>query len=291
MAKLPFIDTHVHFYDLHRKDLVYSWLQPDFIHPLLGDIDGIKTLVYAADAFLSETRFANVSKVVHVQAAIGAADPVAETVWLEELANRTGCPNGIVAHADLADPRVEEVLERHIDASSRVRGIRDFAEGDYLVSFDWLRGYRLLERFNLVCDLDCSWEDMGKARDVALKFPNTPLVLEHAGYPRSRTDEYFSDWRRGLTALAEAENTWCKISGLGMFDRRWTTDSLRRWVMACIEIFGVERCFFATNWPVDRLFSSYDPLVNAYEELISDLTLAEREALFFRNATMVYRLD
>ena len=48
MAKLPFIDTHVHFYDLHRKDLVYSWLQPDFIHPLLGDIDGIKTLVYAA---------------------------------------------------------------------------------------------------------------------------------------------------------------------------------------------------------------------------------------------------
>lgn len=291
MATLPFVDTHVHFYDLRRKDLVYSWLQPDFVHPQLGDIDAIKTLVYAADAYLAETRFANVSKVVHVQAALGASDPVAETVWLEQLAVRTGLPTGIVANADLADPKVGEILARHIDASSRVCGIRDFAEGDYLVSPDWLRGYALLEHYGLLCDLDCTWENMGQARDVAQRFPNTPLVLEHAGYPRSRSDEYFRDWRQGLASLAEAENAWCKISGLGMFDRRWTIDSLRPWVMACIEAFGVERCFFATNWPVDRLFSSYDPVVNAYEEIIKDFTLDEREALFFRNASTVYRLD
>ena len=76
-----------------------------------------------------------------------------------------------------------------------------------------------------------------------------------------------------------------------MFDRQWTVESLRPWVMACIERFGVERCFFGTNWPVDRLFSSYDPVVNAYADIISDFSLAEREALFFRNATKVYRLD
>ena len=50
MAELPFVDTHVHFYDLRRKDLVYSWLQPEAVHPLLGDIDSIKTLVYGAMA-------------------------------------------------------------------------------------------------------------------------------------------------------------------------------------------------------------------------------------------------
>jgi predicted TIM-barrel fold metal-dependent hydrolase len=291
MAELPFVDTHVHFYDLRRKDLVYAWLQPEFVHPLLGDINGIKTLVFAADAFLAESRFANVSKVVHVQAAIGAEDPVDETIWLEEMAIRSGCPDGIVACADLKDPNVGDVLERHLAASSRVSGIRDFGEGDYLVSDDWLRGYALLERFGLLCDLDCTWEHMSKARDVAKRFPNTSMVLEHSGYPRSRSDEYFRNWCQGLNALAEAENTWCKISGLGMFDRNWTVESLRPWVMACIEAFGVERCFFGTNWPVDRLFSSYDPVIDAYEEIISDFSLGEREALFFRNATNVYQLN
>jgi len=76
-----------------------------------------------------------------------------------------------------------------------------------------------------------------------------------------------------------------------MLDRRWTVDSLRPWALACIDAFGVDRCFFGTNWPVDRLFSSYDPVVNAYAEIISGLSPAERQALFFSNATSLYRLD
>jgi predicted TIM-barrel fold metal-dependent hydrolase len=290
MAKLPFVDTHVHFYDLRRKDLVYSWLQPDYIHPQLGDINSVKTLVYAADAYLAETRFANVSKVVHVQAALGAPDPVTETIWLEEMAERTGCPDAFVAHADLSAPDIEETLVRHLVASSRVRGIRDFGEGDYLVTPEWSRGYALLERYDLVCDLDCVWENMGKARDVAAKFPNSTMVLEHSGYPRSRSDDYFRDWSKGLARLAEAENTWCKISGLGMYDHFWTVESWRRWLLTCIETFGVQRCFFGTNWPIDRLYSSYDPVLDAFEELISVFTIDEQEALFFKNATAVYRL-
>lgn len=291
MAEIPFVDTHVHFYDLRIKEHVYEWLQPHFVHPQLGDINAIKTLVYGAEAFQAEARFSNVSKVVHVQAALGAADPVLETIWLEDMAGRTGCPDGIVAHANLSDPNVQEVLERHVAASSRVSGIRDFGEGDYLVSSDWQRGYGLLERYDLLCDLDCTWEHMGKARDVAKRFPNSTMVLEHVGYPSSRSDEYFRDWKTGLAALAEAENTWCKISGLGMYDHQWTVDSIRPWVMACLETFGVERCFFATNWPVDRLYSSYDPVVSAYAEIIAGFSLDEQEALFFRNAEKVYRLN
>ena len=291
MAKLPIVDTHVHFYDLRRKDLVYSWLQPDYIHPQLGDINAIKALVYTSDAYLAESRFANVDKVVHVQAALGALDPVAETVWLQDMAVRTSCPDAFVVHAPLADPNVEDILIRHLEASPRVRGIRDFGEGDYLSSVEWHRGYGLLEKYGLLCDLDCVWENMEKARDVALQFSNTPMVLEHAGYPRSRSDEYFRNWRHGLKELAKAENTWCKISGLGMYDHRWTVESWRPWALSCIEIFGVDRCFFGTNWPLDRLFSSFDPVIDAYELLTSDLSLEEQEALFSQNATALYQLN
>ncbi|HVA54123.1 MAG TPA: amidohydrolase family protein [Acidimicrobiales bacterium] len=290
MAKIPFVDTHVHFYDLRRKDLVYEWLQPEFVHPQLGDINAIKTLVYDATSFHAESRFANVSKVVHVQAALGAPDPVAETIWLDEMFQREGGPDAMIAAANLSDPSVQQILERHVAASSRVCGIRDFGDGDYLSSTEWQRGYALLEQFDLICDLDCTWENMGKARDVARRFPATFMVLEHVGYPSSRSEEYFRDWRRGLAELASAENTWCKISGLGMYDHDWTVESIRPWVVACLEIFGVERCFFGSNWPVDRLFSSYDVVINAYAEIVKDLSEGEQEALFFANATKVYGL-
>ena len=71
MAELPFVDTHVHYWDLKDENLHYPWLQPDWVHPVLGDIDGLKVLKYMAPQYVAETRFQNVTKAVHVQAALG----------------------------------------------------------------------------------------------------------------------------------------------------------------------------------------------------------------------------
>lgn len=288
MPELEFVDTHVHFWDLRHPDLRYVWLEPEFVHPQLGDISALKQPIYAADEFIAETRFANVSKVVHVQAAIGSADPVDETRWLHAMAERTGVPTAIVADAPLASDDVERVLEAHAAASPRMRGIRDFGQGDYMRDPAWRRGYGLLSRFGWVCDLDCFWERMDAARDLARDFPDTTLVLDHAGFPQERDPEYFANWQRGMSTLAEADNAVCKISGLGMRDPGWTHDSLRPWVLHCIEAFGVERCFFGTNWPVDRLFSSYPDVLDAYDAITADFSHDERVALFSGNAERVY---
>jgi predicted TIM-barrel fold metal-dependent hydrolase len=53
MARLPFVDTHVHFYDLRDSQSTYA---------------------YWADDFASETRFQNLEGLVHVQAALGSED-------------------------------------------------------------------------------------------------------------------------------------------------------------------------------------------------------------------------
>ena len=81
-----------------------------------------------------------------------------------------------------------------------------------------------------------------------------------------------------------------KISGLGMGEVRWTTESIRPWVLSCIEAFGVERSFFGTNWPVDRLFSSYPDVLNAYAEIIAGFPPDEREAMFSGNAERIFRI-
>ncbi len=125
---------------------------------------------------------------------------------------------------------------------------------------------------------------------MAERFPDLPIVLGHAGLPRERSDEYFAAWQDAIAGLAKAPNVVAKISGLGIADHHWTTDSIRPWVMAVIEAFGVERCMFATNWPVDKLFSSYQVLVDAYRSIISGFSASEQNALMWRNAERYYRV-
>ncbi len=291
MAELPFVDTHVHFWDLQHPDLHYSWLLPDAIHPVMGNIDEIKFPLYGAEEFMAETAGANVSKVVHVQAALGIDDPVNETIWLQQAAERTGIPHAIVAYVDLKDPDVDSEISRHQAASPLLRGVRDFAEGDYLVDPDFHRGYAVLGRHGLVCDLDCIADDMAKARDLANQHPETTVILDHAGFPRSRTQEYLEFWQKGMSTLAEAQSAWCKISGLGMCDNDWTVDSIRPWFEYCLEAFGVERCVLGTNWPVDKMFSPYEAVLDAYAEIISGLSHDEQVALFSGNAERVFNLS
>lgn len=287
---LEFVDTHVHFWDLKHPDLYYSWLQPDAIHPVMGNIDAIKYELYGAEEYLEDVANSNVIKAVHVQAALGIADPVKETEWLQQASARTGFPHAIVAHVDLKSPGAEGDIIRHLQASPLVRGIRDFSDGDYFSDASFQRGFALLGKYGLVCDLDCTWENMSKARGMAERFADVQVVLDHAGFPRERNKEYFDNWRNGLTELAKAENVWCKISGLGMCDNNWTTESIRPWFLSCIEIFGIDRCVLGTNWPVDKMFSDYDTLINSYASIIADLGHGEQLALFSGNATQLFGL-
>jgi predicted TIM-barrel fold metal-dependent hydrolase len=290
VARLPLVDTHVHFHDLADPRLRYAWLEPDApLDDVVGPDGAIRAQRYWADDFLAETRFANVSKVVHVQAAIGIADPVEETRWLQAFADRLGVPDAIVAYVDLARSDVAEQLDRHA-AFANLRGIRDLRYDGYLTDPAWQAGYAQLGERGLVCCDDPAVDEMADARRLADRHPGVTLCVDHAGYPKHRDRAYFERWRAGMRALAGAPNTVVKISGLGQADHRWTVASLRPWVLECIELFGVERSFFGTNWPVDRLFSSYGDVVDAYAEIVADLPEHEQVALFSGNAERVFRL-
>lgn len=294
MGDVSFVDTHVHFWERPHPTLTWVWLEDDFIHPQLGDTVLLKSMKqYAIDEFLAEVEGSGVSKAVHVQAAIGSEDPVEETKWLQAMIDRTGYPLAIVGDARMQSPDVEGTIERHVEHAN-FRGMRDFAQGDYLVDPDFHRGYALLEKYNLVYDLDVFWESMHKAAAMAAKFPNIILVVDHAGFPQERTAEYFYNWQKGIAEFRGMDNVYMKISGLGMGDhmagRKWTLDTIKPWVECCLEVFGVEQSFFGTNWPVDKDYSTYPVLLDAYRELISDYSESEQTALFSGNAEKVYRI-
>jgi predicted TIM-barrel fold metal-dependent hydrolase len=141
----------------------------------------------------------------------------------------------------------------------------------------------------VLCD-DPAVDEMGVLAEIAARHPGITVCVDHAGFPKRRDDDYFREWRDGMAKLARVDTTVVKISGLGMIDHRWTVESLRPWVLACIELWGTDRAFFGTNWPVDRLYSSYGDVLDAYDEISGDFADGERQALFNANARRIFRL-
>ena len=289
MAHLPFIDTHVHFYDLENPKLRYDLLQPGAQHEIIEDIRAIKAQRYWADDWLAETRFSNVAKSIHVQCAGGIPDPVEETRWIQAFSDRLGHPHGIVAEVHLAELDAESVIERHLEFPN-VRGVREYRDDDYLLDPAWQRGFSYLDKHGLVSCVHAKPETYANVKVLAAKHPNMTVCLDHAGFPRGRDPEYFGLWKREIVNLAEAPNVIVKVSGLDICDPRWTIDSVRPWVSTCIEAFGPERTIFASNWPFGRLFASYPDVVDTWAALISEYSDGEQAAMFSGNAERYFRL-
>ena len=152
------------------------------------------------------------------------------------------------------------------------------------------RGIARLGERGLVYDMQFSHESMGFARQLADAHPDVQFVLEHAGLPLRRDDQYYLAWRSALAGLAGAPNVAAKNSGLGMADHDWSAVSIRRWALTVIETFGVERSMFGSNWPVDSLYSDYRSVAAAYRQLIADFSADEQHLLLHLNAERIYDL-
>jgi predicted TIM-barrel fold metal-dependent hydrolase len=97
-------------------------------------------------------------------------------------------------------------------------------------------------------------------------------------------------WRRGMAALAALPHVAVKISGMGFTWRPWDADQARPYVLETIDLFGAERAMFASNFPTDKLFGSFDQHLGAYDAITADFSDSERAALFAGNANRIYRL-
>jgi L-fuconolactonase len=117
------------------------------------------------------------------------------------------------------------------------------------------------------------------------------VVVEHTGWPRSNSDEEYALWKSGIDALAAVgPHVVCKLSGLAMPFGSMRADALGPWLDYALGAFGVDRCFFASNFPVDAVYGTFDELYTTFSEVTAGLDEASRAKLFAENAERVYRL-
>jgi predicted TIM-barrel fold metal-dependent hydrolase len=300
MDDLAIVDAHQHFWDLDLGR--HPWLRVEPPGPFrYGDTRPLRKSYFPAD-YRADHAGHRVVATVHVEAGWDPADPLGETRWLETLAAREGRPTAAVAQARLDRADAAEVLAAQA-AFPLVRGIRDKPRAapapDAVVPGApgsmgdprWRAGYQALARHGLSFDLQTPWWHLAEAAELARVFPDTPIILNHTGLPADRSPAGLAGWRAAMAALAQVPHVAVKISGLGQPGRPWTVEANRPVVRETLELFGVERCLFASNFPVDRLVASFDTIYRGFAAIVADLTVSDRARLFHDNAARLYRLE
>src|ERR1700744_5982488 len=297
---MKIVDPHIHLWNLDTHH--YPWLANPGVS-FVGDARALQHDYLLSD-LLKDAQPVEVLKVVHVEANHDPADLVEETRWLQQVADEAssrGMPNGIVAGVDLSAPNAAQVLEGHA-AFANTRGIRQILNVHENKLFDyigrhlmrdsvWRENFALLRRYDMSFDMQIYPSQMDEAVALAQAHADTQFIINHAGMfvDRSSVAGYRA-WRDGMRKLAGCPNVTVKLSGFAMFDHQWTVESLRPYVLETIDTFGVERAMFASNFPVDRLFGSYEDLWRAYASIVA----AKQRVLFgsacIRNAERVYRI-
>jgi predicted TIM-barrel fold metal-dependent hydrolase len=130
-----------------------------------------------------------------------------------------------------------------------------------------------------------------EAARLAADFPDTRIILNHTGLPADRSAEGIAGWKRAMEALASCPNVAVKISGLGQRGQPWTVAANRDIVLTTIDLFGVERCMFASNFPVDSLCATFPVIFGGFREIVGGFSTAEQQALFRDNAIRIYAMS
>ena len=302
MNNIPIVDAHHHLWDLENEKTKYSWLMVKEGEAFFGDYGAIRKS-YLLDDYLNDAKNQNLIKSVHVQAEHDDDSPVSETEWLQTIADNhnSKMPNAIIAFADFSKDNVVEILDRHQEYKN-TRGIRQIlsfnadepkyshASEDFMKNTKWLNNFKNLKNRNLSFDIQIYPHQMDDAVNLAKDNHNTMFILNHTGEPCYQSEEYILHWENNMKKIADCENIVAKISGLGMFNPNWTIDSTKIFVEKTIEIFGIERCMFASNFPVDKIFNTFDNYWNSFKTITKNYSDNEKTKLFSSNAEKYYRI-
>lgn len=310
-------DPHHHLWDRGG----YRYLLDELLADLRSGHNVVSTVFVECSAFYRADGPEHLRCVGETEAVNGVAAMSASGAYGDERV----CA-GIVGMADcLLGAGVGEVLDAHLAASRRFRGIRHAAGWDASPDVrnshtdppkDLYADPRFREGFAELAPRGLSFEawqyhhQLPLVTDLARAFPDTTIILDHFSGPlgigpwAGRGDEVFAAWKRDLTELARCENVVAKLGGLVMpingfgFHKRPTpptSDELVAatgdWYRHALDCFGAERCMFESNFPVDKASVSWGVLNNAFKKLVADGSEAEKDALFHDTANRVYRLD
>jgi predicted TIM-barrel fold metal-dependent hydrolase len=279
------VDAHVHLWDPANTDW-YPYLSGRK-ELNMGDVSGMSRR-FDVPTYMTESAGWNVEKLVNVAAATGRHS-IDETLELDRRAEVDGHPDAIVGGLPPTGSVTEavELLDRQLSAS-RFRGVRPMGVFDAPLPADEV--LRALQDRGLLFELMTHPDQLQAAAEGLAAFDDLVVVVEHTGWPRSAADDEHALWKAGMSALAGlGDNVVCKLSGLAMPLGSMSVEAFTPWIEHAIDAFGVDRCMFASNFPVDGMHGTFDDLYSTFAAITAGFDDESRDKLFAANAERVYR--
>jgi predicted TIM-barrel fold metal-dependent hydrolase len=293
---IPIIDAHHHIW--RQADL--PWLQGPMVARIFGPYEPIRR-DYPIAEYLADIKSSNVVGSVYVQTNWAKDRALEEAAWVQSVADTEGWPHAIVGYADLLDDSAPQTLKA-LAKIPRVRGIRmqlHWHENPlyrFAAAPDMMNGALFRKNFahvagnNLSFDLQVFTSQMRDAANLAAAFPGVTFVLQHAGMLEDKSTEGRASWREGMKRLAGQPNIVTKLSGLGTFIQRNDPSHIADVIQETVAIFGSDRCLFGSNFPIEKLWTSYASLVDAHRAALAGYGASEQQAMLQGNAIRIYRL-
>lgn len=318
---LPICDPHHHLWEFRHERTAHRYLMEEIQHDIGVGHNIVSTVFIECGAMLREDDPGPMRQVGETEFVNGIAAMSASGLY-----GPCRVAAGIVGHADLMlGDAVAEVLDAHMAAGGgRFRGIRHSATWDespevpdarcepprhIYLNDSFRKGYARLADHDMSFEGWCYHTQILELADLARAFPETTIILDHFGGPlgigpyAGKQDEIFPQWQKDMAELAGCENVVAKLGGINMATNGFgwhekpsppTSEELmqatRRYYEHTIECFGVDRCMFESNFPVDQVSCSYGVLWNSFKRLTSGYSDAEKQALYHDTATRIYRL-
>ncbi len=173
----------------------------------------------------------------------------------------------------------------------------------------FVEGARCLQDAGLSLDFWIYHTQLGEMEKIARTLPELNIILNHIGGP-IHLGEYegkqaltHREWRKAMMRLSRLPNIKVKLGGLGMKvngakfhlnhnppNSSQLADIWKSWIYETIDMFGVERCMFESNFPVDKGSCSYGSLWNAFKIISENMSDNEKNKLFYENAAKTYKI-
>jgi predicted TIM-barrel fold metal-dependent hydrolase len=291
------IDSHFHIW--RQADL--PWLTGPMQPRIFGPYEPIRR-DYPIEEFLADCAPAGVTSAVYVQANWAVERALDEVAFVAEASRRSGFPVAIVPYADM----LADDVRPQLDALARepaVRGVRMqlhwhentlyrfAAEPDLCRNATLQRNVGRLAERGWSFDLQVFAGQMEGAAALADACPDVTFVLQHAGMLEDLSPAGVARWRAGMARLARCPNVVSKLSGLGTFLRRNDAAHVAFVVRETVALLDAGRCLFGSNFPIEKLWTSYADLIGAHQAAIAHLSSSDRAAITGGTAARVYRLQ
>lgn len=275
------IDTHHHLWSYSKEE--YSWipegsaLEQTFAYPELQ----------------RATQSTGVTGTIVVQ----ARQMIQESDVLLDIAETGELIRGVIGWVPLIDENISHHLER-LSPYPKFVGVRHVLQeepDEYFTCHEFHRGLSLLPQHNLRYDLLLFQRQLAAGIALVDRQPELGIIIDHLAKPEAKNNRIETDWQSGMKELAKRDNLLgVKFSGLVTEfpqDAEINPATVANYFEETLEIFGVDRIMFGTDWPVCLLrIDSYQTWVNTIQELISSLSSDEQAQILKTNAERIYQL-